>query len=208
MTIKAFIESIQRTMAGGNVRSSFQVHEMDIRAALNRAVAALLKMDAVNVNFQYGSSIPTHHMVATYDAVPVVDSDCDRSYAILPATPMAMPMQMGIWNVGNCDCDSFIPLEPGMLNVAGKIKHTAMSAMLGEELIAYEPSGSKVTFNRSREAIGETVSMQLLVMDIASMDEYSQLPIPQDMEDAAFKMVRQSLQLVPRDDSNDGNSSN
>jgi len=192
-------------MAGGNVRSSFQVHEMDIRAALNRAVATLLKMDAVNVNFQYGSSIPTHHMVATYDAVPVMGGDCDRSYAILPATPMAMPMQMGIWKVGNCDCDSFIPLEPGMLNVAGKIKHTALSAMLGEELIAYEPAGNKVTFNRSKEAIGETVSMQLLVMDIASMDEYSQLPIPQDMEDAAFKMVRQSLQLVPHDDSNDSN---
>jgi hypothetical protein len=208
MTIKAFIESIQRPMAGGNVRSSFQVHEAEIRAALNRVVAQLLKMDAVNVNFQYGSSIPTHHMVATYDSVPVVDSGCDRSYAILPATPMAMPMQMGIWSVGNCDCDSFVPLEPGMMNIAGKVRHTAMSAILGEELIAYEPSGNKVTFNRSKEQIGETVSMRLLVMDLNSMDEYSQLPIPQDMEEAVFRMVRQSLQLVPHDDSNDGNSSN
>lgn len=205
MTIKAFIESIQMTMTGGNVRSSFQVHAANIRAALNRAVAQLLNAHAVSVNFQYGSSIPTHHMVATYDSVPVVDSDCDRSYAILPATPMAMPMQMGVWKVGNCDCDSFVPLEPGMLNVAGKIKHTALSAMLGDELIAYEPSGNKVVFNRPKEAIGETVSMQLLVMDINSMDEYSQLPIPQDMEEAAFRMVRQSLQIVPHDDSNDGN---
>ncbi len=205
MTIKGFIEAIQRAMAGGNVRSSFQVHEAEIRAALNRAVAQLLKMDAVNVNFQYGNGIPTHHMVATYDAVPVFESGCDRSYAVLPATPMAMPMQMGIWKVGNCDCDSFVPLEPGMLNIAGKVRHTAMSAMLGEELIAYEPAGNKVVFNRPKEQIGETVSMQLLVMDLNSMDEYSQLPIPQDMEEAVFRMVRQSLQLVPHDDSNDSN---
>lgn len=192
-------------MAGGNVRSSFQVHEADIRAALNRAVAQLLKMDAVNVNFQYGTSIPTHHMVATYDAVPVVDADCDRSYAILPATPMAMPMQMGIWRIWNCDCDSFVPLEPGMLNIASNTTHTAMSAMLGDEIIAYEPAGTKVTFNRPKERIGDTVSMQLLVMDLNSMDEYSQLPIPQDMEEAVFRMVRQSLQIAPHDDSNDGN---
>lgn len=205
MTIKGFVEAIQRAMAGGNVRSSFQVHEAEIRAALNRAVAQLLKMDAVNVNFQYGSSIPAHHMVATYDSVPVIDSGCDRSYAMLPATPMAMPMQMGIWSVGNCDCDSFVPLEPGMMNIAGKVGHTAMSAMLGEELIAYEPSGNKLTFNRPKERIGEAVSMKLLVMDLNSMDEYSQLPIPQDMEEAVFRMVRQSLQLAPHDDSNDGN---
>jgi len=205
MTVKGFVEALQRSMAGGNVRSSFQVHEADIRAALNRAVAQLLKMDAVNVNFQYGSGIPTHHMMATYDAVPVVDADCDRSYAILPATPMAMPMQMGIWRIWNCDCDSFVPVEPGMLNIAGKVTHTAMSAMLGDEIIAYEPAGTKVTFNRSKEHIGDTVSMQLLVMDLNSMDEYSQLPIPQDMEEAVFRMVRQSLQIAPHDDSNDGN---
>lgn len=208
MTVKGFVEALQRSMAGGNVRSSFQVHEADIRAALNRAVAQVLKMDAVNVNFQYGSGIPTHHMMATYDSVPVVDADCGRSYAVLPATPMAMPMQMGIWRIWNCDCDSFVPVEPGMLNIAGKVTHTAMSAMLGDEIIAYEPAGTKVTFNRSKEQIGDTVSMQLLVMDLNSMDEYSQLPIPQDMEEAVSRMVRQSLQIVPRDDSNDGNSSN
>lgn len=205
MTIKSFVEVIQRAIAGGNVRSSFQVHEADIRAALNRAVAAILKMDAVNVNFQYGTSIPTHHLVATYDDVPVVDADCDRSYAILPATPMAMPMQMGVWRVYNCDCDSFIPLEPGMMNIASNVKHTAMSAILGDELIAYEVAGTKVTFNKPKETVGETVSMQLLLMDISALDEYSQLPIPQDMEEAVFNMVRKSLQLVPKDDSNDGN---
>jgi hypothetical protein len=42
-------------------------------------------------------------------------------------------------------------------------------------------------------------------MDLNSMDEYSQLPIPQDMEEAVFRMVRQSLQMVAHDDSNDGN---
>lgn len=208
MTTKGFIESIKRAMAGGNVRSSFQLQDADIKAALGRAVAQLLKMEAVNVNYQFGSSIPSHHLVATYDNVPVVDADCDRSYATLPATPMAMPMQLGVWRVWNCDCDSFVPLEPGMLNIASGIKHTQLSAMLGDELIAYEVSGRKVTFNRPKSAIGDTVSMQLLTMDILGMDEYSELPIPQDLEEAVFRMVRQSLQLVPRDDSNDGNSSN
>lgn len=205
MTTKGFIEAIRRAMAGGNVRSSFQLHDADIKAAIARAAAQLLKLEAVNVNYQFGSSIPSHHLVATYENVPVFDSGCDRSYAMLPATPMAMPMQLGVWRIWNCDCDSFVPLEPGMMNVAFGVKHTSLSAMLGSELTAYEVAGKKVTFNKPKEAIGDTVSMQLLTMDILGMDEYSELPIPQDMEEAVFRMVRQSLQLAPHDDSNDSN---
>jgi len=199
---KYLTESILRILKGGNIRSSSNILEQDIHASIGRHINALLKMEAVNLTYPFGTSIPTHHMIATYEDVPVVNGDCDRSSAILPATPVALPMQIGVWRISNCDCDFFIPLEPGMLNVASGVNHTAMSAMLGSELIAYEVSGNKVTFNRNSDALGGTVKIQLLTTDIASLDDYALLPIPPDMEAMIVNLVVRDFQPRPHDDSN------
>lgn len=199
-------ESIRRIMAGGDPRSSFQVKDADIHASMGRAINALLKMEAVNFTYPFGTSIPTHHLIATFEGVEVVDDPtCKRSYAILPATPITLPMQLGVWRISNCDCDFFVPLEPGMLNVASRVSHTPIAAMLGSEITAYEVAGSKVTFNRTKEQLGETVDIQLLTSDINDLDEYSQLPLPPDLELRVVEMVVRELQQRPHDDSNDAN---
>ncbi len=202
MTKKAFIESIMRILSGGNVRSSSNIHEKDVEASVSRAAAALLKMEAAAVNPMSGTSIPPYSLIATYEGVEVVNDGCDRSHAVLPATPITMPRQMGIWRVYSCDCGDIIPLEPGMMNVALGVTHTALSASL-KKLACYEPSGNRVKFNKPKQEIGSTVDMQLLVMDILSLDDYSELPIPQDMEAKVVEMVKADLQPRPHDDSND-----
>lgn len=202
---KYLTESILRILKGGNIRSSSNILEADIHASMGRHINALLKMEAVNFTYPFGTSIPTHHMIATYEDVAVNEISDERSYCTLPATPVALPMQIGIWRISNCDHDFFIPLEPGMLNVASKVNHTALSAILGDELIAYEPAGSKVTFNKPKALVGDTVTVQLLTTDIASLDDYALLPIPTDMESTIVNLVVNDFKPRPHDDSNDAN---
>lgn len=206
MTKKSIVEQIKRIMAGGNPRSSFQVHERDIEAALGRAISTLLKLETVNINFAFGSSIPPFQAVATYTGIELTNIDCDRSTCTLPAVPMTLPDQMGIYWVNKTGCCDFIvPVQPGMLGMAQGVTHTALSAMLGSEIEAYEPNGMTLTFNRTKEQLGGSVDIKLIIMDVLSLDEYSQLPIPQDLESAAVNMVLKELQQRPKDNTNDSN---
>lgn len=206
MTKRKIIESILRTLKGGDVRSSSQITAKDVEYALNRAISSLLKMEVMNVSMPFGSYIPTHHMLATYEGITVTDiSDC-RSKATLPATPIALPMNVGIFRVHSTNCpDPFVPLEPGMLSVAQGVAHSRLKAMLGEEIVAYEPAGRQLTFNRTADELG-TLTIQLLVTDIESIDEDAELPLPPDLENAAVTIVLQQFaQWRPHDNTNDNN---
>lgn len=206
MTIKGAVESCMRILKGGNLRSSSNLHENDVKASLSRAVNAVLKMESVMpANPFMSTAVPTHHLAATYENIPVTDIDCDRSTATLPVTPISLPLSMGVWSVYDCLKRPIIPLEMGMLNMAEGVTHTGLSAMLGEKLLAYELQGNKLTFNKPKAIIGDTVTMVLLVVDMLTADEYSQLPVPPDMEAKVFEMVKIDLQPRPHDDSADGN---
>ncbi len=205
-TVKSFTEAIHRIMKGGNVRASSNIHEADIRAALNRAIAQVLKMEMVTLSIPSGSNIPPFQSVATYEGVAVQEMNDHKSFAILPATPMSLPEQMGIYQVSKTGCCDFIvPIPPGHMMMASNVSHTALSALLGSEITAYEPSGNKIVFNRPKREMGESVDIKLIIMDIASLDEYSILPIPQDMEYQVTQMVIQQLQQRPHDGTNDSN---
>lgn len=191
-------------MAGGNPRSSFQVHDRDIEAALGRAISTLLKLETININFAFGSYISPFQTIATYENIELSDIDCGRSVCTLPAVPMTLPDQAGIhWvNKHGC-CDFIVPVQPGMLGMAKGVTHTALSAMLGKEIEAYEPNGMTLTFNRTKDELGGSVDIKLVIMDVLGLDEYSKLPIPQDLESAAVNMVLKELQQRPHDDVSD-----
>jgi hypothetical protein len=204
MTLKAFVESAMRILKGGNVRSSSNLHENDVKASLARAIAFLVKRESVTQ--MDGTTVPDYLMVGTYEDIPVVAIDDDHSYALLPVPTVALGRSKGIMKVAKTGCYDFIvPLEPGMMSVAQKINHTALSAILESEVIAYEPHRDRVTFNRSKEEMGDSVYMHLVVTDVLQLDDYSQLPIPQDMEGQAMQMVLAELQGRPRDNTNDSN---
>jgi hypothetical protein len=202
MTLKAFVESAMRILKGGNVRSSSNLHENDVKASLARAIAFLVKKESVTQ--MDGTTVPDYLMVGTYEDIPVVAIDDDHSYALLPVPTVALGRSKGIMKVAKTGCYDFIvPLEPGMMSVAQKINHTALSAILDSEIIAYEPQRDRVVFNRSKEEMGDSVYMHLIVTDVLQLDDYSQLPIPQDMEGQAMQMVLAELQGRPHDDTND-----
>ena len=204
MTVKAFIESAMRILEGGNVRSSSNLHENDVKASLARAIAFLVKKEVVTQ--MDGSSVPDYLMIGTYENIPVVAIDDDHSYALIPVPTVALGRSKGIMKVAKTGCYDFIvPLEPGMMSVAQKVNHTALAAILDSEIVAYEPRRDRVVFNRSKDEMGDSVYMHLVVTDVLQLDDYSQLPIPQDMEGQAMQMVLAELQGRPHDDTNDAN---
>jgi hypothetical protein len=203
MVLKSFVESAMRILKGGNVRSSSNLHENDVKASLARAIAFLVKKESVTQ--MDGTTVPDYLMVGTYEDIPVVAIDDDHSYALIPVPTVNLGRSKGIMKVAKTGCYDFIvPLEPGMMSVAQKVNHTALAAILDSEIIAYEPHRDRVTFNRSKEQMGDTVYMHLVVTDVLQLDDYSQLPIPQDMEGQAMQMVLAELQGRPHDNQNDG----
>lgn len=202
MTVKAFIESAFRLLKGGNVRSSSNLHENDVKASLARAIAFLVKKEVVTQ--MDGSSVPDYLMVGTYEDIAVQAIDDAHSYALIPVPTVALGRSKGIMKVAKTGCYDFIvPLEPGMMSVAQKVNHTALAAILNSEIVAYEPQRDRVVFNRSKAEMGDSVYMNLVVTDVLQLDDYSQLPIPQDMEGQAMQMVLAELQARPHDNTND-----
>jgi len=202
MTKKAFIEQIHRLLKGGNVRNSAQIHEKEVEAAVAQACATLLKLEAVNVSgLPFGTNVPTHHLLATYEGIALTDIGCGHSEATLPVMPIAMPMNVGVFQVTSPTChDPFVPLEPGMLPVAQGVQHNAIHAMLGKKLVAYEPVGRKIRVNRTSGQLGGSVTVRLLVVDISGAGDYDPLPIPQDLEVAVVKLVVQQFGAMPPHD--------
>lgn len=204
MIVKSFVESAMRILKGGNVRSSSNLHENDVKASLARAIAFLVKKEVVTQ--MDGSSVPDYLMIGTYENIPVEAIDDGYSYALLPVPTVALGRSKGIMKVAKTGCYDFIvPLEPGMMSVAKKVNHTALAAILDSEIVAYEPRRDRVVFNRNKDEMGDSVYMHLVVTDVLQLDDYSQLPIPQDMEGQAMQMVLAELQGRPHDDTNDAN---
>lgn len=201
-TKRQLIESVFRIVKGGDIRNSSEMHWKDVEYALNRAIAQLLKLDMVNVNTPFGNNLPAHNTIATYENVEVTDMSSTHSMATLPATPIAMPMGMGVFSITPCNCDdAIIPLEPGMMSLIKGIKH---QCLIGDQP-AYELSGNKIKFNKTAEELGGCVNIQMLVADVAGLDEDAPIPLPEDMEYQAVQLALQQLNWRPHDDSNDSN---
>lgn len=202
ITKRQLIESVFRIVKGGDIRNSSEMHHKDVEYALNRAIAQLLKLEIVNINAPFGSNIPPHQLVATYENVQVTNINEHQSVAILPATPVALPMGVGIFSVTPCNChDPMIPLEPGMMSIANKITH---QCLIGDNA-AYEAAGSRLKFNKTAEELGGCVNIQLLVTDVSNLDEDASLPLPEDLQYQAVQLALQQLNWRPHDDSNDSN---
>lgn len=120
----------------------------------------------------------------------IIDSR-GRAKITLPAQPIALPRGMGIWHIGDYrDINSaYIPIQAGEHNLLLGTSHTGLSDAMGR-LIAYEwYHNNTVFFNKKAPDMPEKVLVRLVVVDPETIDEYDQLPIPADMEEAVIIRV-------------------
>lgn len=198
MTRYFLSEQIQRQLAGGDPSSSTVPEVEEIRAAINQAINSLTKAEYFTETLAGGETIPEGCVITTYEGVAVTTW---RTYskATLPAMPIKLPRNMGIWAITNTS-DAFVNFIPIPIGQTGFIaSQRGMSDVFGQ--IAYEPRGKEVIFNKDLPAQTPaitSVDIQLIVSDISKYNDYETLPINADMEEKVITAVVSQFAKTPK----------
>lgn len=94
--------------------------------------------------------------------------------ATLPAYPIQLPMDMGVWSVKSSAGLAYIPIKTDFWDLM-----SGLDEGLLEDQVGFYVRGRTVTFTRIPTA---TVDFELLIIDPALLGEYDPYPIPVSME--------------------------
>lgn len=183
-------------LAGGIPDSAFPVDERDIWDALDHKVNELFKLHHFDTTLPSGETIPESTMIATYENNTVVSSG-EKSYALLPVTPISLPKNVGIYLVydPNFPDMPFIPIQKGQRALLRT--DSLLSDIMGQ--ISYEPNNNRIVFNKDLTTLGiSVVTMELCIFDITNYSITQDMPIPADyigrLED---EMIAEFAPIVP-----------
>jgi hypothetical protein len=116
--------------------------------------------------------IPTC-MVATYTNQTV--SLTEPFSVSLPAFPIRLPMDMGVWSVvaepGN---RAYIPIKTDFWDLLGEEDEGLL-----EDQVGFYVEGRKISFTRQPTA---TVKIKLLIVDPSLLSDFDPYPVPPEME--------------------------
>jgi hypothetical protein len=189
MTTRAKLaEQILRLYKGGEVSSDNSLTLTEVKLLVGQTINRLLKIERLQMQAQLGDEFPDHTSIASYtDVVVKQDYDTGSYYATLPAFPISLPNNMGVWHISLLD-DIDTPFIPIPSSSMGLLKNLPTGAMEGQ--IGYEVNGSQVVLKGDYFfSNNEKLLIRLLVVDLDNLTDYSPLPIPPDMEDAVIKEV-------------------
>jgi hypothetical protein len=185
-------EQILRRLSAGNPSVASKVHPLEVDAAVAQVLNALLRTQYFEV-LQLDSSIPEGCVLANYDNVPVISWN-GISKSTLPAIPIALPKNMGVFRISKADDpmeSGFIPIGMGQFSFVATQR--LMSDLLGQ--IGYEVRGKEVWYTKDLPAQTPAitaVNMQLVVLDVTKYSDYELLPLNADLEaqvvDTVYKM--------------------
>jgi hypothetical protein len=172
-------ESVRVKIANGSPAIATKFELSDIKIAAIQVINSLLKLQHLSENMAGGESIPDGMFLAEYDNIPV-EQYKNVSRATLPIMPVKLPLNMGIFHVGESDdpISGFVPFEPGQLSMIAE--EPLLSDILGQ--VGYEPRGKYLIFNSDITSEITHVMMLLVVKDMSLYNDFELLPIPADME--------------------------
>lgn len=127
----------------------------------------------------------------------------------LPAQPINLPKGQGVWRVYDASSpitDLYIPIASGKYNMHVGQTHNGLAGYWGSKICYEYFSRDKLAFNRTVGEMPESVDIQLLVVDPATLTSSDVLPIPADMESTVIENVLKLLAVrYPQDNVNDKN---
>lgn len=192
MTTKYLIaEQALTIIAGGYPDIAEAVQLVDMYPAIEQIINTLLKTEQFSVNLPSGEMMPENLMVGIYENIATSSIVSTRNHtsiskATLPIQPISLPKNMGIYQIYNQDYpDSpFIPIQAGQRAL---LKTDALlSDFLGQ--VSYEVKGRTIFFNKDLPKYEiNTVTMELVVLDLSLYGETDILPIPADMTSAVVE---------------------
>lgn len=190
-------ERIQR-MLENNPTISSRPHINDIKLLVENVANSLLKTEVFKVNMPEGDTIPPNCMIATYEGIVITRSG-GKIFLNLPAIPVNLPRNMGVFQIFKDEGCSYIPIPSGMYDV---IKG---QDLLGNQ-VGYEVYGKRVIFTPNFPATVNDVAVRLVVTDFSTLSDYDLLPVSADLESAIVDTVYKMFAgAPPQDRTADGN---
>lgn len=194
-TIYSICESVTSLQEGGDAPTASKFEFNEIKIAVIQVINSMIKSQHLTEEMAGGEQIPDGTILGEYDNV-AVESYKGVSRATLPAMPVKLPRNMGVFHVSKTGdiINGFIPFQPGELQMIGE--ENLISDILGQ--VGYEPRGKYLVFNRditdndTDNAISE-VYLLLAVKDISLYTDWEMLPISADMESAVIQGAYQYL---------------
>ena len=196
----SLMEEVRQMVAGGDPSAGAKFEPRMVMTFLQQVINKRLKTEYFSVTLPSDETIPEGATLASYDSI-TVEAYKDRSRAKLPAMPINLRRQMGVFHVSlTSDLDNpFIPLQHGQ-NAFVKTQ-TLINTLLGQ--VGYEVADGYVIFteNLLARAVPVTqVFMRLVVMDFEKYSDYDMLPLPADMAGDVVKEVYAMILPTPQPD--------
>jgi hypothetical protein len=196
MTTKNVLsEQIQRIYARFIDKENLSdvIDTREINLLMNQSINKVLKLQVAD-SFKAGLvDVPKCNLLE-YTCAVTADAGNNRSYITLPAIPLTLPMDMGIWSIAAATgaMTPYIPIPAQDVLV---FQGANLSYLEGK--IGYYLQGKRVYFtkNITLTANGTVTSVvvNLLVMDFSQIGDNDVLPISPEVESAIIDDVLQTI---------------
>jgi hypothetical protein len=196
MTTKNILsEQIQRIYARFIDKENLSdvIDTREINLLMNQSINKVLKLQVAD-SFKAGLvDVPKCNLLE-YTCAVTADTGNNRSYITLPAIPLTLPMDMGIWSIAAATgaMTPYIPIPAQDVLV---FQGANLSYLEGK--IGYYLQGKRVYFtkNITLTANGTVTSVvvNLLVMDFSQIGDNDVLPISPEVESAIIDDVLQTI---------------
>jgi len=184
-------EQIQRLYARfidkDNVSDVIDLRE--IKLLLVQSINKILKLQVAE-SFKAGQvDVPKCNLLE-YTCAVTSESGNNRSYITLPAIPLTLPLDMGIWSIAasNAALTPYIPIPAQDIIV---FQGTNVAAL--EQQIGYYIQGKKIYFTKditlSANGSITSVIVNLLVSDFSQIGDNDLLPISPEVEAVVIEDV-------------------
>jgi hypothetical protein len=196
MTTKNILsEQIQRVYARFIDKENLSdvIDTREINLIMNQSINKVLKLQVAD-SFKAGLvDVPKCNLLE-YTCAVTADAGNNRSYITLPAIPLTLPMDMGIWSIAAATgaMTPYIPIPAQDVLV---FQGANLSYLEGK--IGYYLQGKRVYFtkNITLTANGTVTSVvvNLLVIDFSQIGDNDVLPISPEVESAIIDDVLQTI---------------
>jgi hypothetical protein len=194
-TLYSISENVRTLIEGGDPSNAPKFEMEEIKRAVIQVVNGMIKTQYLTDEMAGGETIPDGSVLAEYDNV-AVEKYKNTARAELPAMPVKLPRNMGVYHVGKTDdiITGFIPFQAGQLQMIGE--QPLISDILGQ--VGYEQRGKYLVFDRDITTNQDeyritAVYILLVVKDLSLYGDFDLLPIPASMD---FEVIMNTFQAL------------
>jgi hypothetical protein len=170
----------------------------EVRLIIEQSINKVLKLQVAE-SFKAGFyEVPLCNIIEYTVTTVVSDTGNNRAYITLPAIPITLPMDMGVWSITatNAAMTPYIPIPSQDVLVFGTISSgTNLSYLEGQ--VGYYVQGKRLYFTKditlSSNGSISSVVVSLIVSDFSKFTDNELLPISPEVESTIIADALQSI---------------